>query len=164
MRKNKAIKDIELTIQEFKDSGNGKGLILSLGDAHELVLNGLKSLLEIEIQKQKETLRQQKRAWNLKNPEKVKAAQEKRKEKLNTGNPAGRPRKEVNHEPGLNALIQRAYRKDNEKWKEYNRVKQMEWVLKNPERAKEIQKEYQRRKQRIKESTKNMIQTIDSMI
>jgi hypothetical protein len=55
-----------------------------------------------------------------------------------TGYGRGRPRLEETRPVSVLAQTAMRYRKDNAKWKEYNRVKQAEWVAANPERRKEI--------------------------
>lgn len=60
----------------------------------------------------------------------------------------GRGRPKIGEDRALNknALSARKYREDNDQWKEYNRIKQAEWSEKNPERKRQISREYYARK------------------
>ena len=109
-------------------------------------------------------VREMKRAWMAANPDKVKAmrqraAARKREEheemrkagvrilgNWSTGYGRGRPRVGEVREESPNAVAQAKYRKDNDQWREYNRIKQREWTQANPERRREIARAYYARK------------------
>lgn len=135
------IKRLREAIEEFKASENGKGVCMcgdyesshspwwnnhEYVDSHEYTLD----LLEKEYSEQREIYLEKEREYG-----------RRYRAKKNTGTPKGRRRDGEPPSDNYYAVSARRYRKDNEKWKEYNRRKQAEWRAKNPERAREIARE-----------------------
>jgi hypothetical protein len=129
--------------------------------------------LDLTDEERKEHVRQLRREWRRNNPEKIKeqraryrAKQREQHDELkaaglpikgrwSTGYGRGRPKIGEERPPSKNAQDAKKYRENNEKWREYNRNKQAEWSEKNPERRREISREYyKRRKARAAEKDK----------